>query len=174
MVTNWSMHFSVAECCLFRDNTKAKSHDKGHHAHAPPVWCFLSSPEHINSLSTSHRQFTPEARSNTYLWVTTSVWITATADSSDNKKTDTSFMSRLLNRNTAVIDCLRIFRFAITNYLDWLHIDEFDDCWVNKEKQNKLHLSITLNYSVDLTALKYIVLWLIEQYTFSYKYKSVL
>lgn len=70
--------------------------------------------------------------------------------------------------------CLRIIRFTITNHSDWWHTDEFDDCWVNKEKQNKLHLSITLHYSVDLSALKYIVLWLIEQYTFSYKYKSVL
>lgn len=39
---------------------------------------------------------------------------------------------------------------------------------------NKIsHLSVRLGHSFDLSALKYIVLRLIERYTLSYKYKSV-
>lgn len=42
------------------------------------------------------------------------------------------------------------------------------------KKRKKLHLSVTLAYNFDLSVLKYIVLRLIERYTFLYKYKSVL
>lgn len=44
-----------------------------------------------------------------------------------------------------------------------LVINHFDNRWMNE--RGKMHLSVWLTYSFDLSALKYIVLWLIERYT---------
>lgn len=54
----------------------------------------------------------------------------------------------------------------------WSLTNKTDDCWKNEWKTNSISGSLTS--SSDLSALKYIVLWLIERYTFLYKYKSVL
>ncbi len=162
------MLFSLAKCCLFFFDTIQKPRaDNLTRAITPftsPLHRLCDDPCRHLSTSTAcqppRRRFTAEARRNTNLWVTTSAWITATVDSSGTRQTLFFCLASCLS---GLFDN-QLLRLT-TQWRVWR-------LWMRGGK--KLHLSVALNYSFDLSALKYIVLWLIERYTFLYKYKSVL
>lgn len=106
---------------------------------------------------------------------TSSVWIPATSDSSANNRHVCFCLDRFLRLSTythTVVSCLAI---TTPNYTRTsLMNDRMKEGNIWWRGANKIsHLSVRLGHSFDLSALKYIVLRLIERYTLSYKYKSV-